>query len=264
MPKVSVIMGVKNASLRMDKSIKSIVQQSFSDWEFIICDDGSTDDTYEKLLDWHKKDKRIIPIKNEKNIGLAATLNHCIEYCKGEYIARMDDDDLSDSSRLEKQVQFLDEHPEYSFVSSNYRVYDDENIYEPISQIEKPKKEDFLWNSCFVHPATMFRACALKEVGGYRVAKETYKAQDYDLFMRLYSRRMYGYNIQEPLFYYYINPQIKKKKLKYRYRINEAIIRYKGFKALNLLPKGVPFIIKPIIVGLIPIQILELLKRKLT
>lgn len=263
MPKVSVIMGVVNATSRMDESIKSIIQQDFTDWEFIICDDGSTDDTYEKLLEWHNRDNRIIPIKNEKNIGLAATLNHCIEYCEGEYIARMDDDDISYPNRLRKQVEFLDNNTAFAFVSSKCDIFDGNNVYQSkIKTIEKPIKKDFLWQSRFIHPATMFRAKALHEVGGYRVAKETYKSQDYDLFMRLYSKGMIGYNIQEPLLRYSVNPNLRKKKTKYRYRVNEAIIRYKGFKSLGLMPQAIPYIFKPLILGLIPVNILDFLKIK--
>lgn len=263
MPKLSVIMGVMNGASRLNESINSIVDQTFTDWEFIICDDGSTDNTYTKLLDWQKKEKRIVPIKNGDNLGLAATLNHCIEHCNGKYIARMDDDDFSYPDRFQKQVDFLDQNPEYAFVSSSSKIFDGEKIYEPKKlSIEKPKKEDLLWTSRFIHPATMFRSQILKGVGGYRVAKETFKSQDYDLFMRLYSKGMKGYNIQEPLLCYYINPAVKRKKIRYKYRINESIIRYKGFKVMGLLPRGIPYIFKPLIVGLIPITLLELAKRR--
>lgn len=262
MPKVSIIMGTYNSCKRIDLAIQSIIIQSFKDWEFIICDDGSTDNTFEKILSWQKKDNRIRPIKNEKNLGLATTLNNCLKYCNGEYIARMDDDDISLSSRLEKQVKFLDENQEYAFVSSNIKIFDGEKIQGIKKVPEKPSKKNFLWNSCFVHPATMFRYKDLIKVNGYRVAKETERSQDYDLFMRMYSVGLKGYNIQEPLYLYYINPNEKKKKIKYKYRVNEAIIRYKGFKSLKLFPIGFPFVIKPLIIGLIPLNIIELGKSK--
>lgn len=264
MPKVSIIMGVMNSS-RLDIAIKSIIQQTFTDWEFIICDDGSTDDTYIRLLEWKKKDRRIIPIKNPKNFGLAYTLNHCLEYSQGKYVARMDDDDYSTPNRLQLQVDFLDKNLQYSFVSTRCKIFDGKNLYHSKTKsIERPTKKDFLWNSCFIHPATMFRLHDLKEIDGYRVAKETYKSQDYDLFMRLYTKGKIGYNIQQDLFHYYINPTAKKKKTNYKYRINEAIIRYKGFKSMGILMEGIPYIIKPLIVGIIPIKLLEKVKRKAT
>jgi len=263
LPRVSIIMGVYNAAERMDEAIKSIINQTFTDWEFIICDDGSTDNTYYRLLEWSKIDKRIIPIKNETNKGLAATLNHCITYARGEYIARMDDDDYSYPHRLEKQVEFLDKNKEYAFCSSIALLYDGDITYAPqMNKKEKPEAKDFLFTSCFIHPATVFRAEELKKAGCYRVAKEITRTEDYDLFMRMYAMGMKGYNIQEPLLRYFVNLDAMKKKRKYRHRIDEAIVRYKGFKALGLLPKGLPYVFKPLIVGLIPKNILFMIKNK--
>jgi len=262
MPRISVIMGVYNGAKRMDEAIKSIIKQTFTDWEFIICDDGSIDNTYQKLLEWSKIDKRIFPIRNEVNRGLAATLNHCITYAKGEYIARMDDDDYSYPHRFEKQVNFLDNNKEYAFCSSIVLVYDGVKTYAPYKNYkEKPEAKDFLFNSCFIHPATIFRAEELRKAGCYRVAKETSRMEDYDLFMRMYAMGMKGYNIQEPLLRYFINMDAMKNKHKYRYRIDELIVRYKGFKQLGLLPKGLPYVIKPLLVGLIPKKILLMLRE---
>lgn len=95
MPRVSIIMGVYNGFKRMDRSIQSIIEQTYKDWEFIICDDGSSDDSYKKLQEYATKDNRIVVIKNVQNAGLAQTLNNCLKEVKGEYVARMDDDDYS-------------------------------------------------------------------------------------------------------------------------------------------------------------------------
>ena len=100
MPKVSVIMGVYNGKAIMDEAIQSIVDQELQDWEFIICDDASTDDTYERLLQWAKKDSRIRIVQNKTNSRLAFSLNHCLQIADGQYIARMDDDDVSYPQRL--------------------------------------------------------------------------------------------------------------------------------------------------------------------
>lgn len=261
-PKVTVIMGVLNAENRILESIKSIQNQTFKDWEFIICDDGSTDNTVSILKEIAVKDKRIIIIENEKNLGLATTLNNCIDLAQGDYIARMDDDDFSYEDRFQIQVDFLEKNIEYDFVSSAIDSYDGEKVIssKPLRCI-RPKKEDFLWGNCFIHPATMFRTSKIKQVMGYRVAKETRRAEDYDLFMRMYSNGMKGYNIETPLLRYYINPLAMKKR-KYRYRIDEMIVRYKGFKLLGLLPKGSAYIVKPLFVGIIPNKLLYTLKNR--
>lgn len=259
--KVSIIMGVLNAEDRILESIQSIQNQTFENWEFIICDDGSKDNTYEILCELAKNDKRLKPIRNNSNLGLARTLNKCIEECNGKYIARMDDDDFSYPTRLEKQVIFLESNMDYDFVSSSIDLYDGEKITgKQIARKFFPEKKDFMWGSCFVHPATMFRAEKLKNVKGYRVSKETRRAEDYDLFMRMYAQGMRGYNFKEPLLRYYLNDEAIKKR-KYRYRIDELIVRYKGFKQLGLLPKGLIYVIKPIIVGIIPQNIMIKLQK---
>ena len=118
MPKVSVIMGTYNGEKTLDAAIQSICDQTFTDWEFIICDDCSTDGTWEKILKWEKKDSRIKGVRNSQNMKIAASSNRCIALAEGSYIAKMDDDDVSYSTRLEKQVQFLEQHPDIAFVSS--------------------------------------------------------------------------------------------------------------------------------------------------
>lgn len=261
--KISIIMGVLNAEPRLDSSIESILRQTYENWEFIICDDGSTDNTYEKLEEWARKDSRIIPIKNEKNMGLASALNHCLKYVTGEYVARMDDDDWSYPERFEKQIAFLETHKEFDFVSSAIDLYDGKKItgFQNVLAVE-PKKEDFLWNSPFVHPATMFRRESIMKVNGYRIAKEIRRTEDIDLFMRMYAAGMKGYNIPEALLRYYVTTSAMKKR-KYKYRIDEVIVRYKGFKMLGLLPKGWIYVIKPLVVGLLPKSIVvKMQKRK--
>ena len=129
MPRVSIIMGVYNGSLKMDVSINSIIAQTYKDWEFIICDDGSKDDSFSKLQEYASKDARIVIVKNEQNSGLAKTLNNCLSVAKGQYIARMDDDDYSHPDRLEKEVAFLDEHPEYAIVATGRNMVDENGLW---------------------------------------------------------------------------------------------------------------------------------------
>ena len=107
MPTVSVIMGIYNCEKTLSDAIDSIINQTYSDWELIMCDDGSTDNTYQIATKYSEKDNRITVIKNDTNSGLAFSLNHCLKYAKGEYVARMDADDISLPNRFEKQVAFL-------------------------------------------------------------------------------------------------------------------------------------------------------------
>ncbi|MDD4528108.1 MAG: glycosyltransferase [Candidatus Margulisbacteria bacterium] len=262
MPKISVIMGCYNSGQRVIAAIESIQKQTFSDWEFIICDDSSTDDTYNILLNLSSFDPRVIIIKNNKNLKLGATLNNCLSVSSGEYIARMDDSDFSYPHRFELQNNFLDDNPDYAIVSSAHIIYNESGESVIRKGVEYPCKKSFLWGTPFCHAASFFRRDALLSVNGYRIAKETCRTEDYDLFMRLYANGYKGYNIQEALYRYYLPLDGMKKRRLIKYRINEAIVRYKGFKSLGLLPLGLPYVFKPIVVSLFPHRILQFLHNK--
>lgn len=263
MPLISVIMGVyncKNTEL-LRNSVESIIKQTITDWEFIICNDGSSDGTLEELRKLANLDKRIRIISYNENRGLAYALNKCIKHSKGTYIARQDDDDISKPNRLEKQVEFLDVHPEYSIVGTCADVFDDKGVWGEYKVPEKPQRNDFLWNSPFMHPTTMMRKVELLSGGGYREAKETRRCEDYDLFMNLYAKGYRGYNIQEKLYYYRIVRDEKNKHRPMKYRVDEMIVRFRGYKNMRMLLRGMPYVFKPVIIGLIPQSILKQIKR---
>lgn len=117
--KISVIMGIYNCSPTLDEAIESIINQTYENWELIMCDDGSTDDTYKKALKYREKyGEKILVLKNEQNKGLNYTLNKCLEVATGEYVARMDGDDISLPTRFEKEIGYLETHPEIAIVST--------------------------------------------------------------------------------------------------------------------------------------------------
>ena len=242
------------------KSVESVLQQTYEDYEFIICDDGSTNDTLKELEKIAQSDSRIKIISYDKNCGLNHALNCCLAESQGKYIARQDDDDISKPERLEKQVRFLDENPEYTIVGTCADVFDDKGIWGEYIVPEKPQKDDFLWNSPFMHPTTMMRKAELLW-GGYREAKETRRCEDYDLFMNLYAQGYKGYNIQEKLYYYRIVRDEKNKHRPMKYRVDEMIVRFRGYKNMGMLLKGMPYVFKPVIIGLIPQSVLKQIKQ---
>ena len=267
MPKISVIMSVYNADNYdiLISSVQSILNQDFKDFEFIICNDGSSNNKTNEYLKMIKElDPRIKIIGYKKNMGLAYSRNQCIKICNGKYIAFQDDDDKSEKNRLRIEYDFLEKNQNYSFVGTTANVFEKDKIWGKFDLPEKPVRKDFLWNSPFLNPSMMFRKSVLQEIGGFRVSKETKRAEDYDLFMRLYSKGYKGYNIQQRLFNYRINIDNEKKK-KYRPmkdRISEAKVRYRGFKLLHLGYKSIPYVIKPIIVGLIPTSIFYKIRKR--
>lgn len=164
----TIIMGVyncKNIEL-LNKSVDSILNQTVSDFEFLICNDGSSDRTLNELKKIAKKDSRIKILTYDNNVGLHHALNTCLKVATGEYIARQDDDDLSKPERLKNQLEFLNEHQEYAMVGTCADVFDDEGIWGEYIVPESPKKADFLWNNPFMHPTMMMRKTALVSGGG--------------------------------------------------------------------------------------------------
>lgn len=264
MPKVSIIMGVYNCRNfeLLEKSIDSIIKQSYTDFEFLICNDGSTNDTLKYLKKFEDRDERIKILTYEKNQGLNYALNICLKEAKGEYIARQDDDDISNYRRLEKEVTFLDANEEYAIVGTLADIFDDTGVWGIYNNPEKPLKNDFYWNSPFMHPTIMIRKEAYDTVGGYRIARETRRCEDIDLFMRMYAAGYKGYNIQEKLYSYRMinDPKVKYRSMKYR--VDEAIVKFKGYKEMGNLLGGIPYVFKPIIIGLIPQKFLYQIKKR--
>lgn len=262
-PVISVIMGIYNEKRKdyVIQAINSILEQSYENFEYIICDDGSEEKFYMWLQKICKKDPRIRLIHNKNNRGLAYTLNRCIEMARGTYLARMDADDISKKDRLKKQLFFLESHQEYAMVGCNAEFIDDKGVWGIYQMIERPQKRDFLKTSVFIHPAILIRTDVMKKMGGYSTEIRALRTEDYELFMRIYAAGFQGYNMQEKLFQYRedINAFSKRK---YRYRINEAVIRYHGFCSLGILKGNFRYVIKPLIIGLIPGMLMERHRKK--
>lgn len=249
--KVSIIMGIYNCEDTLDEALQSIFNQTFQNWEFIICNDGSTDNSYSIAEKYAKNDKRIKLIQNEKNMGLNYTLNHCLKYAQGEYIARMDGDDISLPTRLQKEVEFLESHPDYSIVSTPMIYFDERGEFTIGKSIKIPTKYDAIKGTPFCHAPCMVRKRAYDAVKGYSIDKKTLRVEDYDLWIRMMSLGFKGYNLSEPL-YKMRDDRDAYSRRKYKYRINEAYVKYKAIKLLKLPLKYFVFILRPLIVGCIP------------
>ena len=261
-PIVSVIMGVYNiGSLTVFRqSVESILTQTFRKFELILCADGSTADTWRRLESLASQDNRIKLLQNCRNEGLAAALNYCVDIAQGRFIARHDADDFSLSDRFSRQVDFLEEHPKFGFVGSSTDVFDSSGVWRRRRFPAHPEPEDFLFTLPFIHGSLMFRKEIL-EANPYKVTKATRRAEDYELLMRLYARGIQGANLQEPL-YLFQEDRSRQRHQKFVHRINEMKVKWTGFQALGLMPKALPYIVKPLLVGLIPADVLRKLKQK--
>ncbi|MCI7767171.1 MAG: glycosyltransferase [Oscillospiraceae bacterium] len=260
-PFLSVIMGVYNCPTEemLMRAINSVLDQSFSDFEFIICDDGSDNDTYKWLEKAAAGDSRIILIRNKRNMSLAYSLNRCIEISRGQFIARQDADDYSLPERFAVQLDYLKTHNEMSFVGSDCLLFDDDNnICGSRKMPHHPKKLDFLFNSPFVHGSVMLRRDVFDHAGVYRPCGYAHKYEDYDLFMRIYHHELRGANINTPLYAFFDN---NKRRVPRIMRVDEAAVRYNGFKALGLLPVGYIYVLKPFALALLPSVVVNSLKK---
>ena len=261
-PAVSVLMGTYNEKDKADTAlaIDSILMQTYTDFEFIICDDGSGQEFYQWLVQFCRKDDRIRLLRNKKNHGLAYTLNKCLKYASGVYIARMDADDISDPDRFEKQTMFLNAHPEYAVAGCSVRMLGSSGIWGVRRMEEMPGKKSFLNTLPFVHPAVMIRRKVLEELHGYCESPKVLRTEDYELFMRLYAAGFCGYNLKEVLLSYREDEQSYLKR-KYRYRINECRVRYNGFRRMGILKGNLRYVAKPLAVGLIPACVMRQIRR---
>ena len=245
---VSIVVACYNGERYVDGCMRSLVCQTYQNIEILVCDDASTDKSLYFLRQWEKKDNRIKVLHNEKNLNIAATRNRCLKEAKGLFVAIQDIDDVSDSRRIELLVQSLKDS-NVDFVSSSVGAFSKKwQDIDKVFSYKKiiPSKWAFLIGVPFFHPATMFSSSCLNAVKGYRVAKETRRAEDYDLFMRLYAAGYKGMCLPNILYYYRLDEGNYRRRT-FTARKDEMTVRLQGFKALGLLPWGVPFVIKPLL-----------------
>ncbi|MBQ6464056.1 MAG: glycosyltransferase family 2 protein [Pseudobutyrivibrio sp.] len=250
-PLVSIIMGAFNAEKTISEAIDSIIDQTYDNWELIVCDDCSCDSTYSILEKYAAHDKRIVVLQNPENKRLAYTLNECLKVAKGKYIARMDADDISLPERLEKQVSFMEAHEEYDCVGTNRIIFDKNGEHSIRYSKEYPSKRILLLDTPFAHPTIMMKKSVYDALNGYTVSKETMRAEDLDLWFRFFGAGYNGYNIQESLYLYREDLEdLKKRSLKAA--VATALVFYKGYKIINVPIYKRIFAVKPIIAALIP------------
>src|SRR5690625_3092328 len=199
-PRITVLMAIYNCGPTLAEAIDSLYAQTYQNFKLVLCDDGSTDDTYAVAKEYAERYDNIVLLKNEQNIKLAASLNRCLEYADTEDVARIDGDDISLPTRFEKEIDFLDNHPEYSLVSTPMILFDETGDWGRTRSIEKPTKEDFKKGTPHPHAPSMIRTKVMKEVNGYTVNKYLERGQDYYLWYKIYKAGYKGYNLQEPLY----------------------------------------------------------------
>lgn len=264
-PLVSVLMGVyqpKPSSLSMlRRAVDSMLFQDYPALELLLCDDGSAPSVCRCLEEYAARDSRVRLIRRGDAFTLPQKLNLCLLHAKGAYLVRMDDDDYALPSRLSIQMEFLKSHPEFDFVGSNAILWREGSACGERMFPAEPTVRDFLFKQPFLHPTLLFRREALERVGGYSELPRCILCEDYDLLLRLYEAGSRGANLQEKLICYTL-PLNPKGSRRLHHRWNEVRTRLVRFRALGLLPGAFPYVIKPLVVGLIPSGLLRRLKSR--
>lgn len=264
--KVSIIMGIFNCANTLDEAIDSILKQTFTDWNMIMCDDGSTDQTYEvakKYIEAYPE--KFILMKNDENKGLNYTLNRCLEYAEGIYIARMDGDDISLPTRLAQEVAFLDRHTDIAFVSTIMGMFDEKGDWGQTPVISFPEKKHFSnGQALFCHAACMIRKEAFMGVGGYTVDPKLLRVEDRHLWFKLYGAGYKGANINE-LLYKMRDDRNATGRRTWENRKNACYAQYVGYKLMHMpwytYVHVLRYTILELVKGIMPASIYEFFHR---
>jgi glycosyltransferase involved in cell wall biosynthesis len=244
---ISVILSVFNNEKYLKAAIDSILSQTYSDFELLIMNDGSTDKS-QKIINSYN-DKRIRMFRNKKRQGLAWCLNYLIRKASGKLIARMDGDDIAYKNRLKEQYNFFKLNPEFVLVGGWAKIINRKGrIIGKLTPLLKYKeiKRNIISNNHFIHPAVMFRKKIFKKIGGYD--KSLFYSQDYDLFLRMVAKYPCA-NINKYLIKFRWRPDFDKQKIQHKTALKlriKAISQY-GYPKIQLIK-----LIKPLVFYLIP------------
>lgn len=240
-PKVTVLMPVYNGEEYLREAIDSILSQTFADFEFLIINDGSTDGSVEIIESY--QDPRIRLFHNESNLNLRTTLNKGLKLARGEYIARMDCDDVSLPQRLAKQVKFMDLHPDIGICGSGVKLIGNKLIKNKNGSVWKYPEDSstirckMIFESPLAHPTLIMRNNLLVK---FKLNYRTTYAEDYDFLIRS-SKHFSLANMAEILLFYRIHSDNISKLYKNEYLISSEKIRMEQLKALGLKPKKEEF-----------------------
>jgi glycosyltransferase involved in cell wall biosynthesis len=256
-------MSVFNNRKYLGKAITSVLGQSYSNFEFVIVNDASTDDSIRILRRFAVKDKRIKLIDNKNRIGLTKSLIKALRYVKGKYVARMDADDISLPCRFAEQIKFMDKHPEVGLSGSWAILIDQKGKKLKLKKMPTKNKDivkEVIKANPFIHSTLIFRRSVFKEIGFYN--KDFIYAQDYELILRLL-KKYKGANIPEPLILYRVDDKesisVKKIKEQEKFAIKA---RLKSLKEYGYPWWQLIFLLKPIFSYLVPANIKLFLYKK--
>lgn len=231
--RITVLMGIYNCANTLQEALDSLYSQTYQNFKIILCDDGSTDKTLRIAEENARRHDNILVLRNEKNMGLNFTLNRCLDYADTEFVARMDGDDISLPVRFEKEIQFLDEHPNYAVVSAPMIYFDENGDFRWGKARGEVTKESFIYGTPISHAPSMSRTKVIKAVGGYSVDKRLLRVEDYHLWFKVFAAGYKLYSINEHL-YKMRDDRNAVARRNWMTRKNEFYVQHIGYKMIGI------------------------------
>lgn len=226
-------MGIYNCEATLVEALDSLMSQTYKDFKVVLCDDGSQDNTLAVANNYAQGRENVIVIRNEHNMGLNFTLNHCLEYADTEYVARMDGDDFSMPDRFEKEVRFLDAHKEYAVVSAPMIYFDEQGEFRRGKGRGEVVAKDFVKGTPICHAPCMARTEVIKSVGGYSVDDRLLRVEDYHLWFKVFAAGHKLYMMDECL-YKMRDDRNAAARRTWKNRKNESYVKHIGYKMIGL------------------------------
>ena len=248
---VTVLMSVYNDMPYIKDAIESILQQTFSDFKFLIFDDASTDGTSELLAQYALEDNRIQIITNKRNRGLGANLARGVEMAQTPWIARMDSDDIAVTNRLELQLDYVSNHPHISILGGY--AFDIDSQGQIVSERKVPtchrQIKKLIWTNPFIHGTVLLHRESILKVGSY--SSKLAKRQDYELWFRCAKAGLEFANLATPLIYYRFTDNTLQRN-NWRVALTHVVIGWRGCWMIKASPVAYLAVTKQLVIGLLP------------
>jgi len=266
-PLVSVVVPVHNGEATIRTALESILRQTYSEFELLVIDDGSTDSTPELLEDMSRRDRRVRVLRNPSAMGLGWTLNRGVAEARGDWIARMDADDVAHPERLMRQLRALQADPSIHVLGTQAVEVDAAGRARGVRRVPLAPEDVravLPWTNPIVHPSVMFRREVILSVGSYDPSLR--HAEDYDLWLRCAAAGVKMANLPDMLLWYRVTRSLMKKR-GWAYRRTEMRVRWRGYRLLRAKPWERVGVLLPLFfytVGLFPDPIVGSASRLMT
>lgn len=251
-PRVTVLMTVYNGERFLPAAVRSVLEQTFPNLELLVVDDGSVDATARILAQFAEDDERVRILRNARNLGRSASAALGVEHASGEFLARLDADDVSEPRRIERQVAFLEEHHDIDVVGSWATEIDERDVAVGMRRVPTEPREirELIWANPIIHSSSMVRHEALLRIGSYD--RSLPNLEDYELWFRGAASGLRMANLPEPLIRYRVAPHQWRKRKSATWRRTQLRVGWTGCWRLRLGIAAYVGVAAPVIKSLFP------------